>query len=207
MTSTKTKSEEVFEDFLSRNQLSFDPIPTAASPRPDYLVTCGPVKIIFEVKELTADENFATEPFKVSSRIVGDHIRRKIADAKKQVQWGTAQGIPSVLLIYNNLDTVFQMFGTEDHDFICAMYGEYTVLLDKATGERRDQFHGRNQSLAEQKNTSFSALGRLSTQRDDIKLTLFENAFAKLPMPYAELPTCFDTRRVNIESSQQRVGQ
>lgn len=203
MNSTKTKSEEVFEDFLFRHQLAFEPIPATGSPRPDYLLTCGRVKIIFEVKELTADENFATEPFKVSTRIVGDHVRSKIAEAKKQVQWGTAQGIPSVLLIYNNLDTVFHMFGTEDHDFLCAMYGEYTLLLDKGTGERRGHlFHGRNQSFAEQKNTSFSALGRLSPQRGDMKVALFENVFAKLPIPYAVLPPCFEILRVNIEAAQ-----
>jgi hypothetical protein len=200
VTSSKTKSEEVFEDFLSRHQLPFEPIPAAGSPRPDYLVTSGTVKIIFEVKELTADENFTTEQFKVSSRIVGDHVRSKIAEAKKQIQWGTAQGIPSVLLIYNNLDTVFHMFGTEDHDFLCAMYGEYTLLLDKVTGESRGHvFYGRNQSFAEQKNTSFSALGHLSPQRGDIAVTLFENAFAKVPIPYAALPACFDLRRVNID--------
>lgn len=199
MNSAKTKSEEVFEDFLSRHQLPSEPIPVADSPRPDYLVTCGTIKVVFEVKELSEDENFSNELMKVSSRIVGDHVRSKIAEARKQIQWGAAQGIPTVLLIYNNLDTVFHMFGTEDHDFLCAMYGEYTLLLDKATGERRGQFYGRNQSLAEQKNTSFSALGRLSPVSGEMKVTLFENAFAKLPMAYDELPSCFDIRRVNIE--------
>ena len=202
MSQTKTKSEEVFEDFLARQQLPFVPIPTAGSPRPDYLVTCGPVKLVFEVKELSEDEKFTNEPLKVSSRTVGDHVRRKIVDAKKQIQWGAAQGNPSVLLIYNNLDTVFHMFGTEDHDFLCAMYGEYTLLMDRATGEIRGQFFGRNQSLAEQKNTSFSALGRLSPYLGEMGVTLFENTFAKLPIPYGELPPCFRVLRINIVRSE-----
>lgn len=198
MNSSKTKSEEVFEDFLSWHQLPFDRIQVAESPRPDYLVTCGLIKIVFEVKELSKDENFSNEPLKVSSRTVGDHVRSKIVEARKQIQWGTERGNPSVLLIYNNLDTVFHMFGTEDLDFMCAMYGEYTLLLDEATGERRGQFYGRNQSFQKQKNTSFSAVGRLSPQCGVMKVTLFENAFAKLPMPYSQLPPCFDVLRVDI---------
>jgi hypothetical protein len=43
-----------------------------------------------------------------------------------KVQYGAKQGIPSVLLVYNNLDPL-HLFGTEDHDFIAAMYGEYTL--------------------------------------------------------------------------------
>src|SRR5450755_4640545 len=63
----------------------------------------------------------------------GDHVRRIIDRSKKQIQYGAAQGIPSILLIYNSLDPVFQNFGTEDHDFTAAMYGEYTILIDKNT--------------------------------------------------------------------------
>ena len=53
---------------------------------------------------------------------MGDHIRSKIAEARRQVQYGAKQGIPSVLLVYNNLDPI-HLFGTEDQDFISAMYG------------------------------------------------------------------------------------
>ena len=42
-----------------------------------------------------------TEPMRVYGRIMGDHIRSKIAEARGQVQFGARQGIPSVLLVYN----------------------------------------------------------------------------------------------------------
>ena len=66
-----------------------------------------------------------------------------------------------ILLIYNNLDPVFQMFGTEEMDFTTAMYGELTILLDKNTRQSSEMFNGKNQSLQPRKNTSFSAVGRL----------------------------------------------
>jgi hypothetical protein len=50
--------------------------------------------------------------------------------------------------VYNNLDPL-HIFGTEDLDFIAAMYGEPTVLLSQNTGDVVDSFHGRNQSLRE----------------------------------------------------------
>jgi len=89
---------------------------------PDYLVSIGSGQIIFELKELTEDENFGVveDPkyphIKSHSRTIGDHVRRRIEASKKQIQYGAKQGIPSVLLIYNNLDPVFQRFGTERCD-------------------------------------------------------------------------------------------
>ena len=82
--SSKPVSEMLFEKFLFDRRVPFEPIAVADSRRPDYRVgdgtTWGPV--IFEVKEISEDENFPREPFKLSTRIVGDHIRSKITEAK-----------------------------------------------------------------------------------------------------------------------------
>jgi hypothetical protein len=197
----RTTSEAVFEGFLTANQLAFEKIQEATTPRPDYLVHSGDLKLIFEVKELAADENFrdidhpASPVIRVHSRIVGDHVRRKISEAKKQIQYAAKQGVPSILLIYNNLDPL-HLFGTENGDFITAMYGEYTLLIDKTTKKTLGEpFYGRNQSLSEIKNTSFSAVGRLHPK---MGVTLFENAFAKVKIPYEKLPSCFEVKRVEI---------
>src|SRR5216683_563577 len=119
----KTISEMAFEGFLTENRLAFDKIREAATPRPDYLVHVGDLRLVFEVKELAEDENFrevhdpASPVIRVHSRILGDHVRGKISEAKKQIQYAAKQGLPSILLIYNNLDPL-HLFGTEDEDFI-----------------------------------------------------------------------------------------
>ena len=101
------------------SNLPFEKIKEDTTPRPDYRVSVGGSEIIFELKELAEDGNFCvvkdpTYPhIKSSSRIVGDHIRRRIESSKKQIQFGAKQGFPSILLIYNNIDPVFQDFGTE----------------------------------------------------------------------------------------------
>jgi hypothetical protein len=123
----KTKSESLFEEFLAGNKLPFEKIKEDITPRPDYRVSAGGSEIVFELKELAEDKNFdvvkdpACPYIKSSSRTVGDHVRRRIESSKNQIQFGARQGIPSVLLIYNNIDSVFQDFGTEPRDFIAAI--------------------------------------------------------------------------------------
>ena len=200
----KTKSEELFEKFLAENNIQFDKIEEATSPRPDYLVSVGDVKVVFELKELAEDENFGVvadpaHPHITShSRTLGDHVRRRIEGSKKQIQYGARQGLPSVLLIYNNLDPVLQSFGTEDLDFTTAMYGELTLLLSKNTKETSEMFNGKNQLLQKNKNTSFSAAGRLCDRGGEMTMTLFENAFSAVPLPYDLLPSCFGAKRVDV---------
>jgi hypothetical protein len=201
----RTKSEELFESFLSGKNVPFEKIKEDTSPRPDYLVSVGDLKVVFELKELAEDKNFgviadpAYPHIKSSTRTVGEHVRRRIEDSKKQIQYGAKQGIPSVLLIYNSLDP-FQMFGTEDLDFTTAMYGELTVLLNKKTGKAPDLFSGKNQLLQQSKNTSFSAVGRLCDLGGAITVTLFDNAFSKVKLPYEQLPPCFDVKHIEIST-------
>jgi hypothetical protein len=101
----KTKSEETFEKFLIGNNIEFEKIKEEGSPRPDYLVKTSELKLVFEIKELFADKGFTTEQFAVSSRKVGEHIRKKIHDSRKQIQFAAKQGIPSILLIYRIRDS------------------------------------------------------------------------------------------------------
>ncbi len=200
-TETRTASEFAFEKFLAENDLQFQRVEEQDSPRPDYLVQVDDRKMVFEVKELAEDENFKTGLLEVSHRIMGSHIRAKISEARRQVQFGARQGIPSVLVVYNNLDPI-HLFGTEDMDFISAMYGQYTLLLDRNTLKAVDSFQGRNQSLGVAKNTSFSAVGRLYPVRGRLEVKIFENAFAKVKIPFDVLPPCFEVKRVNISNSQ-----
>jgi hypothetical protein len=187
----KTTSELAFESFLSENNLAFEKIEEAkgdGARRPDYLVQIGDIKLMFEIKGL----NFAG-----GNRTIGDHVRRTINEARGQVRYATEQGIPGILLVYNNLDQLFSS-GIEDHDFETAMYGERTLLLDNSTGSNGDAFHGQNQSMRETWNTEFGAIGRLNRGSKRMIVTLFENVFAQVKIPYEKLPTCFDVIRVKI---------
>lgn len=60
---------------------------------------------------------------------MGDHVRAKINEARKQVKVALNNRSPGILLIYNNLGPR-EAFGTEQHDFIAAMYGGPTVVFN-----------------------------------------------------------------------------
>ena len=202
--SIKTKSENLFESFLQANGVRFEQIEQATTPRPDYLIYDGRNgKIIFEIKELAEDDNFGvvhpTHPHITSfSAIVGEHVRRRIELSKRQIQYGAKQGIPSVLLIYNSLDPL-QMVGTEDVDFTTAMYGQLTTLINKKTGAGSELFHGRNQLLQKNKNTSFSAVGHLCDRSGKTTVKLFENAYAAVKLPFDAMPPCLGVVRVQLD--------
>lgn len=194
---TKTVSETLFEEFRWFNALPFERINEGTAPTPDYLVVLNGVDTYVEVKQIDEDEAFA--PTRMS-RTLGSHIRAKINQARDQVRSAASQRAPAILLIYNNLDPL-QSFGTEQQDFIAAMYGEPTIRVSLDTGKILDAFHGRNKSLRAGKNDSFSAVGRLRREAIAPHVHVYENIYAKIPLDYASLPTCVSYNRVELEAN------
>ena len=146
----KTKSEGLFEGFLP---------PTICrskrlrwTPRPGRIIASlsAGSEIIFELKELAEDGNFgvvkdpAYPHIKSSSRTLGDHVRRRIESSKEADPIRGQARASSILLIYNNVDPVFQDFGTEPMDFTAAMYGAYTILINRENGTASDWFNGKD---------------------------------------------------------------
>jgi hypothetical protein len=113
---------ELFESLLSANKLPFEKIKEDTSPRPDYLVSIGDLKVVFEVKELAEDENFgvvkdpAHPHIKMHSRTLGD-VRRRIECSKKQIHYGAEQGFPSIRIFALPCPAHFQCFGLSSAHF------------------------------------------------------------------------------------------
>lgn len=189
---SKPEAEALFESFCDSYAVSWKRVPVEKTRTPDYIVLLNGQNIYFEVKQIDEDDNF-----KMSGgvRTVGSHIRQKILDSRKQVQVGARLGAPSILLVYNNLDSM-QLFGTEQHDFIAAMYGEMTVRLNDS--RIVDSYHGRNSLLRDDHNTSFSAVGHLRRSATGPIVRLYENAFARNKLQVVTLPPCFEVVYVEI---------
>lgn len=188
----KTESEVLFEQFCATHGLAAERIETGDDKSPDYLVRLNDVPVYFEIKQIDADASFKGRNGGGSSRIIGNHVRARIHEARKQLQGPSKQGAPSVLLVYNNLDPL-QTFGTEEHDFITAMYGEWTVRIkDNAIV---DSFLGKRARLQPAMNTSFSAVGHLRRTPSGASVLLYENLHARHPLDYSTLPQCFEVKR------------
>ena len=193
--SAKTPGELVFEAFCEAHQIPCKKIEEGTNSTPDYEAVLNGIVTYVEVKDIEEDENYRGG---AASRTVGSHVRAKIGEAKSRLQPDARAGTPTLLLIYNALDP-YQLFGTEQHDFLAAMYGEFTVSIDRTSKKIVDSFQGRNRSLAADKNTSFSAVGGIYTASGGISVVIYENVFAKIPIDFSLLPKCIDARRVAIE--------
>lgn len=194
-----TNSEDLFEAFLTSNGVRFsriEEVKKKGAKRPDYLVEIGDLKIMFEVKQLGDDDKLAEPTAGGAGPLLGAQLRQLITRSKKQIQFGAGQGIASVLLVHNSADPVFQLRGTDDLDFRTAMYGELTKLINRQT--ESEFFHGRMDQMQESKNTSFSAVGHLCDRGGTTTITLWENAYAKVKIPFEQLPPCFDVQRVEV---------
>ncbi len=198
-----TKSESIFEEFLSAQNLEYSKVPEGTQPTPDYRVEYNGLSIFFEVKELTQDKNFLSSG--LQRRVVGDHIRSKISEARKQIQIvSTVYKSPAILLVYNNIDTA-QLFGTEEMDFQAAILGEPTVQISKDTLKISAAFWGKNKSFNDQKNTSFSGVGLLRDFNNQVNVTIFKNPYAAVPLEKNRLPACFEIKEL-MPSCDQRGG-
>jgi hypothetical protein len=193
----KTNSEILFENFCNSNQITWEKIEKGSVRTPDYRVFFEDQVVYIEVKQIDRDDNFSAG---FSSRTVGSHIREKIKEARSQVKAGSSTSSPSILIVYNNLDPM-QMFGTSEHDFITAMYGEMTLDFNKAENRVTDSFYGRNRSFSEDRSVYFSALGFLSNIGGTISVQIYENVFAQNPLDFSKIPSCIKVTRVNLSGN------
>lgn len=155
--STATAGESAFESFCRRHQIPCKKIDERVEATPDYEVVLGRVTSYVEVKDIEEDESFETP---VRTRTVGSHVRAKIGEARHQLQPGSRAGAPTLLLIYNALNP-YQSFGTEEHDFLAAMYGEFTVSISLSTNKPVQQAAQRTNEryaavITEERNDSYS---------------------------------------------------
>lgn len=193
---TRTQSENLFEAFCRQNSLAFERVREGASKTHDFNLQCGPVTVAVEIEQIESLKGYS--PSAPSHRVVGSHVRHKITEARGQLQAAARSGVPTILLIHNTVDPL-QMFGTEQYDFICAMYGELTArVLDDSLGR---PFHGRNAKLRHNANTSFSGVGHLERRGEGHKVTVYENVFAAHPLPFEHLPPSIDVVRVVVEDA------
>lgn len=191
----KTRSEIAFERWLDANGLAWRSVPTGPTRTPDYAVALHPnEEIIFEVKQIETERSWQADD--VHGGEVGARVRALINRSKAQIQAASKRGNPTVLVVFNAYDPL-QLSGTEDHDFLHAMYGALTLQLGVESRTIIRHFLGKGKSLQATKNTSFSALARLkeSGRETQITVTLFENIHAAVPINYNSLPPCFEVVR------------
>ena len=191
--SEQTPGQKRFEAFCRAHALAWKRVPCGQERTPDYEIDFGGHVVYFEIKDITVDDQFTPSS---GVRIVGKHVRSQIERAREQILTAARKRCPAVLLIFNAVDPYAQAFGTEDHDFITAMYGEVTMAVNTTTNAVVESFFGKDHLLDKCKNTSFSGVGGFREGGNAI--FMYENWFAKNKLPVAALASVFNIRRVEV---------
>jgi hypothetical protein len=191
-----TESEIKFEQFCNAYNIQFNRIDMGLSTTPDYDIFVGSQKIVVEVKELQANDedkkalqDMETQKSAVwGNHRVGDRIRYKLDDAKRQIE-GRAKGIcPSLLVLYDARP--FPVRGIFSYEVLVAMYGWETIDLHmpEKLGEPvifgKHRF-GKGKKFREGVHTYISGLAVLSeSTSDSLHLDIYLNDYADKLLPY-----------------------
>ena len=192
-----TNSENLFEQFTAQHGLLIKRILTVENLRtPDYTLKLKNIELAVEITTVHAS---ADGDLKGGySRTIGDVVRRKIADKSKQMHWAEQNQMPSLLLLHESREG-YPWF-LEDHDFLTAMYGEFTLKIGRESRKSGPLYQHRNAKMRIDSKTHFSALGRIFLDYDGaLKIAIFPNLFAAKPIPSDQWPICIDVKKFELE--------
>jgi hypothetical protein len=189
----KNKSEIIFENYCHNSGIEYERIQEESSKSPDYYLIIDGQKIIIEVKEIEFNkEEQESERMlnernygNVLSNTPGNRVRKKINDSSKQIKSRTEGIYPSILVLYNHGHSIGHL---EPYEIRVAMYGlekfYIAVPFDKSIKPYiKDKCYGQKRKMTEEHNTSISAIGVLTTpKQNEIKFIIYHNKYATVPL-------------------------
>jgi hypothetical protein len=196
---SKTRSEELFEQYCKRNGYSVEAIPTGQEKSSDYSIRACGHEIIVEVKELRPNDDDLRRIKEWRERGAtggGDRPGRRahelIKRAARQLGRYRDLGVPCVALLYDNIAVDGYRPGTPNRHFDPAfidfgMYGLQTVILSVSREQIRsigDGRGGKRQATASER-TYLSAVAVLYEGEvpEQNFLVVYHNYFAAHPLP------------------------
>lgn len=200
----ETESERLFRQFCDESGLVCVPIPCASHRTPDYSVTCSGTRVVCEVKQLQQSQREKAalqEAFSTGSAAAyfpGNRLRQKLKKISPQLKAEAGCGTPTILVVYDN-----GPFGTDlDHETVLqAMFGDIGYPIQFVEGSASKPVAGEprfggNRGLTPVHNTSVSALAALERHDGRLRLRVYHNPFAAVPLNPDILPADAVVQRV-----------
>lgn len=192
-----TTSEQLFEEFCRTGSIHCCRLEPDGDKTPDYEITIGDQRIVVEIKELTPNDeekqairDMKREEFTSwGSDKIGNRIRYKIDDAKRQLEPSAANKYPSILVLYDARPIPIK--GISPYEIEVAMYGWETIdvhvsaNLSKPVHFGKHRF-GKGKKFRRDCHAYISALGVLREVNPDgrLHLSLYHNIFARSPIRF-----------------------
>jgi hypothetical protein len=195
-----TVSEKIFEEYCQQNRIYFNKINTesnSAKKSPDYEIIVNSQKIIVEIKQIDPNPNDKKNEERLRltgtggtfGGKIGKRISQKITSAMPQLKVRAKNKYPSLLVIYNNISFTDEY--VQPDEVMCGMYGRHVVYLPFGSNKKDeiiDQDFGPTRRLTPDANTTLSALAIIRKEKNDIKLDIFSNKYANIPLSNNVLP-------------------
>jgi hypothetical protein len=192
-----THSETIFEricrdagyDIERPTLRDYEGVPTA-----DFVVSTPAFRLVAEVEELRPNKEDLRQidsarrgEMTAGGCTIGARPRQHIRRAARQLRGYSAQGIPLIVVLYDNvrvgdIRVAYPTFYLQPHDIDAAMYGDRTAYISMATCARTkpDRNGGRRTCTAKEKNY-ISAVAVIS-DHDDATVIFYHNQFANVPL-------------------------
>jgi hypothetical protein len=192
-----TQSERWFAQFCATSGIPFERIPEEDTKTPDYQLTINDQKIVIEVKEIVRNDAEQRSDRLLAERgygeglgnTPGDRVRKKINDSSAQIKARSQGSHSSILVLCDIAFGCGQVAGhLDEYNVRAGMYGLEQIHIAVPRDHTRPPYaanrsFGPKRKMTEKHNTSFSAIGVLSTPRpDDIRLHVYHNRYARLPL-------------------------
>ena len=163
-------------------------------PSADFVVWTSAFRVIAEVEELQPNvddlrliDSIRRGEMAAYGSTIGARSRKHIRRAARQLKPYSAQGIPLLVVLYNNVrvDDVraaHPTFYLEGHDIDAAMYGDRTAYISVATCAPTgpDRNGGKRTCMAKEKK-HISAIAVIS-DHNDATVIFYHNQFADVPL-------------------------
>ena len=197
-----TISEKLFEQFCRENNIEFSRLLPDGNKTPDYEINLDDQHTILEIKEfaLNDEEKAAINDFKKKGYSswdqskLGNRIRYKIDDSKRQIQRLASGKSSAILLLYDARP--FPIKGISPYEIEVAMYGWESIdlhvpeNLEEPVRFGKHRF-GKGKKFRHDCHTYISAIGMLKEidPTEPLHLDLYLNVYADIPLQIDSLIT------------------
>ena len=198
MSRTKTRSEQLFEDYCFARRYPFKAIPVLEGQGqfPDYEIETPKGVVICEVKQINpnlqdkeVEKNLNDHGEADYSRPIGKRARSSLVKAAKQLKRFDGDPRPCVVVLFDSTRGGY----LDSTDLEAAMFGKPIVLFREGKqhplDSRSDFTHGGDRKLREDRCLYIGAVAVLHPFKQDkaSRLDIYHNPFTSKPV----WPACF----------------
>jgi len=196
-----TTSEDLFERFCKENNIGYSKIEESTIKTPDYEIEIDGLTVITEIKQIDPNKEekelirkLENGEMVTTGGTPGDRVRSKIKSASPQLSKLAKGKYPSIVVLFNNIPFALGN-PTEAYNIRVGMYGLESIVLSvpnnyEAPPTVKDRKFGPKRKLTEEHNTTISAVAVLSkNQEGELRLEVYHNQFAAIPLPHGLLST------------------